>query len=126
MSAPNGPQFKFLYQQQDDTHGLNVLGEDDYSKGWMQWADKTGELQHISVNWDSRRQGIATRMWDRANQLAEERGIPAPVHSPERTKEGDAWAKAVGGDLPKRKAVHYTDGRRGVEMDPEKYETLPD
>ncbi len=122
----NPEQFKFLYQQFENTHDLNVLGESGYSKGWMQWADDTGVLQHIRVNDDSRRQGVATNLWNRAQRLAAERGITAPVHSAERTKEGDAWAKSVGGDLPKRKNVRYTDGRAGVQVPFDKYEPLPD
>lgn len=90
----------------------------------MQWSDNTGELQHIMVNHDARRQGIATALWNRAQQLSGERGITAPTHSSKRTKEGDAWAKSVGGELPKRKPSHYDRGRMGVDTPFENYETL--
>jgi GNAT superfamily N-acetyltransferase len=129
--AVNPQQFKFLYQLHENTHGLNAIGEDDYSKGWMQWDDKTGELQHIFTNWDERRQGIATQMWNRAQRLASERGITAPVHSKMRTNDGNAWAKSLGVELPKRTRASYgPNASPGVPMDWSseggKYEILPE
>lgn len=44
-----------------------------------------------------RKRGIATGMWNYAHGLNVE---PKPAHSPSRTKEGDAWAKKVGGRRP--------------------------
>jgi ribosomal protein S18 acetylase RimI-like enzyme len=122
----NPEQFKFLYQQHENTHDINMLDNDGYSRGWMQWDDDTGELQHIRVNESHRRRGLATNMWGRAQRLADERGITAPVHSAERTKDGDAWAKSLGEKLPRRRAVHYGFGRVGEEVPYDKYETLPD
>ena len=126
----NNEQFKFLYQRQGDVHALNAV-QGSMSKGWMQWDDQTGELQHIFTNWDERRQGIATRMWNRAQRLSSERGITAPVHSRLRTDSGDAWAKSMGVKLPRRtRAAYGFNANYGAQMDwsPEggKYETLPE
>lgn len=120
-----GEQFKFKYQLNEGMHTLNTLTPDlKRSLGWMQWKDDGGELEHIMVNWDERRKGIATTMWNRAHQLAQERGITPPRHSANRTDDGNAWAKAVGGELPRRKRAEYDMGPKGVFGDPSKDEVL--
>lgn len=68
--------------------------------GKMVWNAR--QVGHILVDSDSQRQGIATGMWQEGQRLAAENArIPAPRHSPDRTIQGDAWAKAVGGRLPR-------------------------
>jgi GNAT superfamily N-acetyltransferase len=75
-----------------------------------------GNTEVGSLHWDSRRirdltvlpehqrHGIATQMWSEGHRLAaENKKIPAPQHSSDRTDTGDAWARRVGGRLPKRK-----------------------
>lgn len=132
----NPNQFKFKYQLNEGVHNLEALYPDERlandpewgqmrNRGWMQWRADTGEMQHILVTSDSRRQGVATTLWNRAQRLAEERGITAPQHSPVRTREGNAWAKKVGGDLPKKKPGEYGYGRiEGHPVDPDKYEKI--
>lgn len=121
--SPN--QFKFKYQLYEGRHTLNIVTPDlKRSLGWMQWRDDTGELEHIMVNWDERRRGIATTMWTRAHQLSEERGITPPRHSPLRTKLGDAWAKSLGDVLPRKKPTEYDMGPKGVFGDPTNDEIL--
>lgn len=66
---------------------------------WRTRSRKPGELDHIDVAKDHRRRGLATAMWT----YASESGLkPTPVHSAQRTDDGDAWAKAVGGPRPRR------------------------
>jgi hypothetical protein len=36
---------------------------------------------------------------------AHTRGVKEPKHSRDRTNEGDAWARTVGGALPRRRPV---------------------
>lgn len=118
-------QFAFKYQLHEGIHNIEALSLDHiHNLGWMQWRDDTGKIEHIMVNNDRRRQGIATAMWNRAHQLSQERNIPAPQHSSQRTPSGDAWAKAVGGPVPRLKKAHYTPGRAGHDTDPNKYEIL--
>lgn len=120
----NKDQFNFMYQLSDGIHNLDAL-HDGRNLGFMEWSDKTGELQNIRVNEDSRRQGVATSLWQKAHELADERGITRPVHARERTPEGDAWARAVGGEIPKRKSVRYQGhGRVGTGIDPREGESL--
>lgn len=91
----------------------------------MQWDDKTGEITTLSVPYDKRRQGVATALWHRAHQLSAERGITPPVHSRKRTEEGNAWAKSVGGELPRWTRVRLGPGRFiGVDTQYENYEDL--
>lgn len=68
--------------------------------------DNPGEPTRGGVTWIEthphyRRAGLATRMWNMANELAQTNpDIVAPEHSNTRTKSGDAWAKKVGGRVP--------------------------
>ncbi len=56
-----------------------------------------GEINSIYVYEAYRRRGLATQLFMFAQETE---GIPSPLHSQYRSSEGDAWAKAVGGNLP--------------------------
>jgi GNAT superfamily N-acetyltransferase len=71
--------------------------------GYLKWHTETeddGTVLDVFVSDGHRRQGVATVLWQVAHEIAVERGWPLPKHSSERSIEGDAWARAVGGDLP--------------------------
>ena len=65
--------------------------------GRMLWHKSNGDIEKLWVATSFRRQGIATAMW-RLSQTFE---MPAK-HSEWRTNDGDAWARAIGGELPPR------------------------
>jgi ribosomal protein S18 acetylase RimI-like enzyme len=70
--------------------------------GHMHWNNR--HIGSLEVEPEYRRQGVATGMWQEAQRLAEtNKNVPAPQHSSDRTNMGTAWAKAVGGRLPRRK-----------------------
>jgi ribosomal protein S18 acetylase RimI-like enzyme len=83
-----------------DEHEITAVA-DSGQVGRLLWNDEDGEISHLHVGENARRRGIATSMWDTAHEEAETRGITPPVHSSQRTKAGDAWAKAVGGHVPR-------------------------
>lgn len=63
-----------------------------------------GEVKHIEVHPELRRQGLATKLYKFGHELHEDiPSIPAPVHSGSRTTEGHAWASSVSNEdsLPK-------------------------
>lgn len=67
----------------------------------MKWNPATGEIENVGVLPEFRRQGIATDML----KATRAKGVTIN-HSPARTNEGDAWAKAQDGrDLPARQTV---------------------
>jgi len=69
----------------------------------LSWKPRTGEISDVFVEKPLRRQGLATEMFKRAHHFSSQfEGVVSPRHSEHRTEEGDAWAKAVGGDLPER------------------------
>lgn len=71
----------------------------------MSWHHKTGEIRGVYTDPQFQRQGLATRLWSEGQRLAEEtRGVTAPKHSADRTNAGDAWARSVGGRLPRKKS----------------------
>lgn len=66
---------------------------------WRTGSRRPGEIHDLKVTEDHRRKGVATAMYN----YAADSGIrPAPKHSRERTDDGEAWAKAVGGPRPRR------------------------
>jgi hypothetical protein len=93
--------------------GPHFLGE-------LNWASEgEPEVYDINVEKTHQRRGVATHLWNKAHELS--RGntslvrketddgwwdnprdytIPAPVHSPHRTREGDSWAKSTGHSVP--------------------------
>ena len=72
------------------------------SLGTMIW--NSSSIRNINVNPGQERRGVATAMWHEGHRMAEENArIPKPKHSTQRTREGDAWARSVGGRLPRRK-----------------------
>lgn len=69
--------------------------------GTMSW--RRGKIDNIEVDPEFQRKGIATELWNRGHQeAAANRSVAKPTHSPDRTDAGDAWAKSVGGRLPRR------------------------
>ena len=63
--------------------------------------DEKGVVQGVETHPDYRRQGLATKLWNYAKSQSA-MGIPEPQHSRTRTKEGEEWAKKIGGELPPR------------------------
>lgn len=102
----NGLQFEYHPSGMgSESHRITahqqVDGETKYA-GHLLWSSK--QVRNIDVAPTMQRQGVATAMWNEGQRLASENArIPAPKHSPDRTNDGDAWARSVGGRLPRRK-----------------------
>lgn len=119
MPAPDGPQFRFLYQRPTeswhDYHLLDAVPADKEpdtgnSVGHMTWFKNSGVVSELFVGEQNRRQGIATNLWNEAQRLSrQDPSIPAPKHSSFRSRSGDAWAKKVGGELPPLDNDEYTE-----------------
>jgi hypothetical protein len=70
----------------------------------LSWHHKTGEIKGVATEPEHRRQGLASRLYQEGQTLAgTTRGVPMPRHSEQRTTAGDAWARSVGGRLPRQK-----------------------
>ena len=63
-------------------------------------------VRMVQVDPEVRRQGIAKALWT----FAQEKGLN-PAHSTQRSAEGDAWARSVGGTLPKRSSTQINTGQ---------------
>lgn len=69
--------------------------------GTMIWSND--HVRNIQVDPQHHRRGVGTSLWNEGHRIAsEERSVPAPKHSPDRTDAGDAWARKVGGSVPRR------------------------
>jgi GNAT superfamily N-acetyltransferase len=73
----------------------------------MSWHHKTGEIKGVYTEAAHQRQGHASALFQQGHEIAAEtRGVPKPRHSTFRTSSGDAWARAVGGRLPRLNTEH--------------------
>lgn len=106
--ALNDLQFRFTkgnVRSMDTREWIHTLEavHDDSVIGNLEWYPKSRTVKEVFVEEPFRRQGVATGLWNEAHRLAKEtRGVQPPKHSSQRTNEGTAWAKSVGGRLPKR------------------------
>ena len=96
----NGRQFRLEHSAIDDgnpqgSHTLRASTGNGRLLGIMSW--KNGMVGSVSVKENWQRQGMASQMWQRASEIT-----PGLSHSGNRTDDGDAWARKVGGPLPPR------------------------
>lgn len=85
-------QFKL---HQGDDHILEAHTPDGEVVGHMRWRSWDGVIRDVSVDPAYRRQGIATKMFAHANDLADLGQATRPVHSAVRTDEGLAWSQSL-------------------------------
>jgi hypothetical protein len=101
---PKGTQFSYSkedYGESSPMHQIVANTEEGIPVGTLKWDKR--RIRELDVSPDFRREGIATAMWQEGHRLASENTrIPKPRHSSDRTEAGDAWAKSVGGRLPRR------------------------
>lgn len=97
-----GPIYSSLYGDAPDNlvHSVRARHPEDSDVGHFYWHPKTGEIKDVLVSGEHQGKGIATRMYEVAQETAKTQGLPMPKHSRSRTRGGDAWARAVGGSLP--------------------------
>lgn len=111
--ALNPEQFEFIKatpkgMDPNRYHTVAYRPEGEEGKGFIQWHHQRGDIRHIGVSPNLQRRGIATALWHHANEVAASTpGVKPPKHSPDRTDAGEAWARSLGGRLPKRLA-HLT------------------
>lgn len=89
--------YKLLYTSPEmgsGSHRIHAMYGDKVV-GQMAWGPK--EIHGIDVADEHQRRGLATAMWNYGQEMR-----PRPKHSADRTDQGNAWAAAVGGTLPKR------------------------
>lgn len=104
-----GKQFPYTYHYQTvpssnglETHHAVIASHPEEGQiGHLVWHPE-GEIQDVHVNEPHRRKGVATGMFDYAKKLK----VKAPEHSELRSEEGDAWARAVGGNIPEMDALY--------------------
>ena len=100
MSNLNRRQFKNFhmeYEKFPESHLISASTPEWSSVGHLDWNNKTGEINHILVDDDHQRQGLATAMYRFAQDLSEKKkSVVKPVHSKALTDEGYAWAKSLG------------------------------
>ena len=100
-----GPIYSTLYGdgQNNSTLSVRATHPEHGEVGHLYWHPRTGTIRDVLVSGEHQGQGIATQMYRMAQRAAATvKRVPQPKHSQDRTDAGDAWAKAVGGRLPRR------------------------
>jgi len=87
------------YKNDDGDHRIDVFNNSG-AVGFIEWDSSDGEVIKIFVGKPYRREGVATHLWNLAIEWAEENDEHAPEHSSRRSKEGDEFAKSIGGYIP--------------------------
>jgi GNAT superfamily N-acetyltransferase len=105
-AADHLQDWQFKYEALDTgaskpLHTVNAYTPEGSFAGTMHWNSR--HVRKIDVRPQYQRQGVATAMWEHGHSVAEEESrVPRPKHSKDRSDAGDAWAKSVGGRLPRR------------------------
>jgi ribosomal protein S18 acetylase RimI-like enzyme len=73
----------------------------DGDLAFIDW-EPSGDLYFIKTPVQHRRKGIASKLWQAANDFAASNNLPNLAHSEYRTDEGEAWAQSMTSELPQR------------------------
>lgn len=97
LSPQQFGEYTLEYEPPDSFSTLHAIRakREDRLVGAMTW--RTKELHNVHVDEEHQRKGIASAMWKMGQDAR-----PRVKHSSQRTDAGDAWAKSVGGRLPRR------------------------
>lgn len=99
MSNLNHRQFKkytLEYDKGRESHLITASNDEWGGLGTLDWNRKGGEINYIEVHEDHQRKGLATAMYNYANDLSKARkSIAKPVHSKSLTDEGEKWKKSL-------------------------------
>lgn len=87
------------YSETEELHRIDLFNSGG-AVGYIEWDKDTGEIEKVFVGKPYRRQGLGTELWELAVKHAEKHGTVEPEHSSRRTKEGDAFARSIGGHIP--------------------------
>ena len=72
--------------------------------GSIEWYKNDGTVRNIEVKESHRRNGIATGLWNSAQDFAKKNKLQLPKHdSFDQTLEGNTWANKVGGEWSEKR-----------------------
>jgi GNAT superfamily N-acetyltransferase len=86
------------YEEFLSGHSLYFQHKNGDYLGHINWHPHTGEVLSVRVKQDYRRQGVGTKLWQRAHHLSAENGLTPPRHSDLRTDLGQAWSDSLDSD----------------------------
>jgi len=101
---------KYVNAQGEPIHRIrmvDVTPHGQWGMGELRWHGHTGEITNVETEPDYQRLGVANTLLAEAKAAAKKHGLMEPVHSSNRTDEGNKWAKATKDKLPRRKRVNY-------------------
>lgn len=97
------PKIDYSFYKPLKRHRVEIKDSEGKTIASMEWMNEDGQISHLDVKPEYRRRGLATKLFRQAQKLSEkDNSIAAPQHSPMRSEDGDAWARAIGGFIPDR------------------------
>lgn len=92
--------FTFTHKLSGGFHIIDAwvahLPQEENEIGFLMWdGDDDGRIEDLYVTPEFRRQGLATRMWFEAVNIANRNYLSRPAHSETRTPSGDAWCRTM-------------------------------
>ncbi len=112
---------KQMAQQALNANSVVLLDDSGKYVGHISWNANDGKIQLINVSPEMQRKGYATRLFNEAEKVSKD-GIPSPVHSADKSPEGELWAKS----LESRKGEYKISGNLGLDDLPTNNADLPD
>lgn len=97
--AFNWDELKSKYSSTENLHRIDLMNKKG-AVGYIEWDMDSGEVEKVYVGTPYRRLGVGTHLWELAVDWAKEHDQVEPEHSSRRTKEGDAFARSIGGHIP--------------------------
>lgn len=101
-AVPAGLKFQFTpaNRHPSGAHMLQALLPNGDEVGHLQWSSRTqgkgaGMVDMVKTHPDYERNGIASALWRRAHEVANEHGTSIPAHSDVQFPAGKNWAEKV-------------------------------
>jgi GNAT superfamily N-acetyltransferase len=103
LSRQSESKIDYSFYKPLKRHRVEIKDDSGKTIASMEWMNDDGQISHLDVKPEYRRKGLATKLFQKARELSEkDDSIASPQHSPMRSEDGDAWARAIGGNIPDR------------------------
>jgi hypothetical protein len=99
-AVPEGIRFHFMPAEHHPSGSHHIRAtlpsaDGPHDVGYLEWYPHNGMVGMVRTDSEHGGQGIASALWQRAHEIANEHGIIAPRHSDVQTPSGMGWAQKV-------------------------------
>ena len=96
----NDIRSQYRFMDNDQCHRIDIMNGSG-AMGYIEWDADDGEVNKIYVGDKLRRQGLGTHLWELADDYSKANSLIRPEHSSKRTYDGEQFAQAIGGYIPR-------------------------